>query len=428
MDIQVKGLPEKSQAELKVTVPAGDFAPFLDKAAQKISKKHPSKGFRPGKAPVAAVVDMVGQDHLLQEAIDAALPHFFVEAAIAKDVEAINRPNISVDSLSLKGDLSFTATVDVMPSVTIGDPKKIKLERREVEVTDEQIQKELEYLAGTRAKMDVVDRAAVHGDTASVDFEISVDGTIIEGGSSKNHPVELGGGRFVPDFENGILGITAEETREFDMQFPDDYGNKGLRGKKARAKVTAIKVEKKVVPEINDAFAKELGTFKDLADLKNKLRENTEREETSREQERYLNELAEKLMELSEFGLIPDSLIDREVDSRLMEFAQMLQFQQQSFESYLEREGKTLEEMRSGMKETAQKRVKVGLMLRALAKQESIEVSEAEIEAEATKELAQFKTVEQAQQHVDPAELRERVENVLKNRKTLERIAEMMEA
>lgn len=414
-------------AELEIAVTKEEFAPFVRKAAQNLSQEVQLKGFRPGKAPLGSVVEAVGQERVLQAAIDKALPHFFVEAAVDHEVEAINRPKVAIKDLSLEGELVFTAEVDVLPEVKLGDPTKIEAETKEAKVEEEQIDKELEYLASVRAQMIEVARAAEEGDTVTVDFEIRVNGETIEGGKSENHPVELGKGMFVPEFEKGILGMQAGDTREFSMQFPKDYGQKDLAGKRAEVTATAHKVEKKVLPELNDEFAKSLGEFTGMEDLKAKLRENMEKELTQREKERYLGALAEKLTELSEFGKIPEVLIEKEVDSRLQEFAQMLAFQQQTIQQYMEREDTSLEKMREDMRETAEKRVKAGLTLRAFAKKYEIAVPEDELQEAVTKELAQFKTVEQAESEVDPQELRERVESVLKNRKTLERIAELVE-
>ena len=179
MKVDITKKEDTSQVELAISVPEKDFAPFLDKAAKQLSKEKPMKGFRPGKAPVKAVVEHVGEEHLLQEAMDAALPHFFVQAAIDNDVDAINRPNIAIKELGINKPFEFTATVDVMPSVTLGDLKKVSIKKKKIEVTDEQIQKELDHLTKMRSTFIDVARPAEKDDILTVDFQIFVNGEVI---------------------------------------------------------------------------------------------------------------------------------------------------------------------------------------------------------------------------------------------------------
>jgi len=387
MKTDVKPLPDSSQVELTISVPAEQIKPFLEKAAAEISKEKPLKGFRPGKAPVKVVAENVGHEHLLQQALDKAVPHFFVEAAVANDVEAITKPNVAIKQASLDKDLEFTATVDVLPEIKLGDPSKITAKRRPVTVTDKEVEKELEYLAKGRSNFLDVARPAKEGDTVTVDFDIQVDGKTIEGGSSQQHPVPLGEGHFVPDFEKGIIGISVGDERVFDVAFPEDYAQEILRGKKATARVKAHRIQERSVPKITDDFAKTLGKFENVADLKKQLKENTTKEMEKREDDRFLGEVAEKFAELAEFGHIPEALIEREIDGRLQELAQMLAAQQRSIEDYLQRQKKTVEELRADMKEAAEKNVRVGLTLRQFAKENKVEVTDEEIEQEAAKHL-----------------------------------------
>lgn len=425
MKIDITKIPEKSQVELKIVVPAQRVAPFFEKAAAEISKEKPLKGFRPGKAPANVVAESFGTEHLLQQALEKAVPQFFVEAAIEHEVDAITRPSVAITKAGLTEDLEFTATVDVLPEVKLGDPKKVKVEKRDVTVDDEQIEKELQYLAKSRSNHIDVARPAKEGDVVTVDFEIEVDGKPIEGGSSKNHPVPIGEGHFVPDFEKGIIGIAVGDTRQFDFTFPEDYNQQALRGKKASARVKAHRVQQRSLPKIDDEFAKTLGKFESLEGLKKQLRENTEKELVEREQDRYFGEIAEKFADLTEFGYVPQSLIDREIDSRLQELAQMLAVQQRSIEDYLHQQKKTIEEVRDDMKKSAEKNVKIGLTLRQFAKEHTIEVPDEEIEQEAIKHLQHYHSPDQAESEVDPDQLKEHVASILRNRKTLETLAKL---
>lgn len=426
MNVNITPKKETSQVELVVSATSEEFSPFIEKAAKKLSKDLSLKGFRPGKAPVNVVIENVGQEHVLREAMDMALPKFFVDAAIEHEIEAISRPNITIDKLGIDSPFEFTAVVDVIPEVKLGDPSSIKVEKKETLITDEEVEQELTYLAKMRSKFIDVARPSQEGDTVHVDFEVKINGTTIEGGESKNHPVTLGEGRFIPDFEKNIAGMTAGDQKEFTMTFPEDYPQTELQGKKADVTVKAHNVQKRVLPEIDDAFAKEMGSFTSLQELKDKLKENIEKEKTQKEEDRYLGEIAEKYAEKSEFGHIPDALIEKEIDNRMQEFASMLSYQQKTLDDHLASENKTLADMRNEMKPSAEQRVKVGLTLRRFAEKENIEVEEKEIQKEATSYLSQYNDPEQAAKEIDAEHLRDHIESVIRNRKTLKKLSEQI--
>ncbi len=315
----------------------------------------------------------------------------------------------------------------MLPQITLGDPTSIKTTKREVTVEDTHVNRELTHLAKIRSQHLDVARPAQPGDVVNVDFQIRINGQSIEGGASKNHPVTLGDGHFVPDFEKGITGMKAGEKRQFTMKFPDDYPKEELRGKQAEASVTAQSVQKRVVPEINDEFAKQLGSFENLEHLKRELKKNMTKELTKKEEDRYFGELAEKYAQQTTFPHIPDALIEREIDNRLQEFTHLLAYQQKTLEDYLAQENKTLQSVRHDMRKVAEKNIKVGLTLRRFAEQHTIAVSKEEIEAEASNYLRQFKDAKEAAKAFDPDELRDQIESVLRNRKTLQKLAELVE-
>lgn len=424
MQVKVTNKPEVSQAELQISVPMEDFQVHVKRAAEHLSKTTPLKGFRPGKAPVKAVLEAFGQERLLNEAMELALPRLFVRAAVEHDVEAINRPSIAIQKLGLNEPLEFTATVDVLPQVTLGDIKKIQVERQSVTVEEAEIEREIAALAKMRAKPLEVLRPAEKGDTVVIDFTVSMDGTPIGGGQAKNHPVPLGEGHFVPGFEDNLVGTAAGEERVFEITFPADYPKKDVAGKKAQVNVKAQRVEKRVLPAIDDAFAKSLGKFENVADFKVKLKENLKKEKEAKEKERLASEMMEKLATGATFSKIPDVLIEREIDSRLHELHHLLKWQQQTMEQYLARRKKTLAEVRGEMREAAEKAVKVGLAMRAFATQEKIEVTDEEIEAQLNAYLAQQSPKTAPSKH-ELDHIREEIIIRLRNLKALDKLEEL---
>ena len=209
------------------------------------------------------------------------------------------------------------------------------------------------------------------------------------------------------------------------MEFPEDFAKKALRGKKARAWVLAHEVQKQVVPEINDELARKLGKFKDLAALKYALKSNLIREKEHKERDRWRGELAEKLAGVAQFTHIHDVLIDKEIDRMIEELRQMLTWQQKTLEEYLATSGKKLEEVRAGMRKSAERSVKVGLALRTFSTQQNIEVAEAEVEEKVNDYLKRFASPEKANREIDAVELKENISFMLRNQKALERLEEM---
>lgn len=416
---------ETSQAEISITVSAHDFKPYLEKAAKKLSTADTIKGFRPGKAPIATVAEMFGGDKLLHEAMDMALPYFFVQAALDQGVEAINRPAITVEELGFDTPFRFTAVVDVLPEVTLPELKKIKAEKREVKVEEDVVEKELKHLAKMRSTYLEVARPAKDGDVVTVDFTVKMDGKVMEGGTSKNHPITIGEGAFVPDFEKGLLGVSAKDKRTYPIAFPDDFANEALRGKKAEVEVEVHSVQERLVPKLDDEFAKKVGKFESLQHLKDELTRNIKEELEHKEQDRFHGDLAEQLADQSTFGFIPAILVEKEIDARLEEMAQMLAYQGKTMDEYMNAQKKTLADMRAEIKDAATKNVKVGLSMRAFAAQHEVDATEEEIEERATKQMAMYKDIPEAQAKIDLDELKERVGSTIRNQKVLQKLAEL---
>ncbi len=422
MEVKITKQPAKSQVELIVAATNQEFAPYLDKAVKHLSKEHPLKGFRPGKVTTPVALEHYGKERVLHEALDLAMPQFFVQAVLDHDVEAIARPSITINTLSIEEGLNFTAVVDVIPDVTLGDVSRITLTKRAADITDEEVDKELKLLAKMRATPLDVARPAETGDTVTLDFKVSANGQLLEGGESKNHPINLGEGYFVPDFEQNIVGIQAGDEREFNIHFPADYVKKDLQGTTANVWVKAHAVQKQVLPELNDDFAKKLGKFESLNALKDTLHKNILHEKEHKERDRFHAELSEKLADATTFGPLPTVLVEREIDSRLQEFSRMLELQQKTVDDYLAQHTKTLAQVRDEMRPAAEKAVKIALALRALATREKVDVSEEEIKEKTSAYLQQYATPDEAREATNATELRENISAMIRNQKTLKRL------
>ena len=416
-----------SQVELKVTATPEEFTPYVEQAAKTLTKEKALPGFRPGKAPVEAVVKALGHERVLSEALEYGIPRLFVEAVLAKEIDALGRPATTIEQASLDGPVSFTATVDVLPEVALGDIAQLSARRQPITIDDKRVEQELAVLAKSRSTYLDLDRPAQEGDTLVVDFEVTMDGQPMEGGSSKQHPVQIGEGHFIPDFEQKIQGMVAGDQRAFDMTFPADFADEQLRGKQASATVTAHEVKKRIVPELTDEFAKGLGSFTSLADLKTKIKDNLQAELTQKEQDRLRGELAEQLAEHATFTALPTSLVEREIDRRVAELTQMLTMQQKTLPDYLTAQQKTTEELRAELTAPAEKTIKVSLALRAFAQEQAIELTEEELETKVQEYLQHVAPDDEARQRIDLAELKESLATTLRHQKALAHLEELVD-
>lgn len=425
MEITITPIKEKSQAEIKVAASGNEFKPFLTHAAKHLSKESAIKGFRPGHVPLPVALETYGRERVVNEALNEAVAHLFVEAVTDRNIETIGRPAVTIEQADPEAGLKFTARVDVLPEVKLGEPNNITIARNKIVVPDEAVEKELQYLARSRSTFLEVPRPADEGDTVIVDFSLTLDGKPLEGGESKNHPVHLGEGHFVPGFEEGLKGIRAGEERTYPLKFPKDYNREELKDKEAEVKVKALAVQKRVIPEVNDELAKQLGQFSSLKHLKDELKKNMQAEEDLRGQEKLQEKLALKLADASAFGFIPEILIEREIDRRLSEFAEMLAMQNKTVEDYSRQRNKSREKIREEMREGAIKSVKINLSLREFARTNKITPTDEEVAQRLQDYLKRFSSASQARDRINEEELRITIASALKNQMALKRLEEL---
>lgn len=421
MDIAIAKDEGKSQVTLTVTVTPEELEPYLDRAAKTLSKTTPLKGFRPGKASMDVAMEAFGKDRVLSEALTYAVPRWFVQAVVEHTLDALGQPVTTIKTASLEEGVVFTALVDVLPSVVLGDIAAIMVTRRQTPITDADVDRELGLVAKSRSTYLDVARPAVEGDTVTVDFSVTLNGELMDGGSSKNHPVHLGEGHFVPDFERQLIGISAGDQREFTIVFPDDFANASLRGRQAQATVAAHSVQKRVIPELTDEFARRLGRFTDLATLRTQLQNNLQADRDEREQERRYGELTDQLATTATFAALPKSLVEREIDRRIDELTQMLTYQQKTLANYLQDRQITPETLRVELTEPAERTVKVSLALRQFAQEQNIIVTDEEV-AQQLETLRSDYPQPKLRSDVDQDELLASVAHSLRNRKALARL------
>ena len=274
-------LPE-SRVRLDVEVPAEAVERELNRAASELGRDMKIPGFRKGKVPPQVVLQRIGREQLLGEAVQRGIPDWYEEAVNGAHIAAVGHPKVDLGELPDKGSpLSFTVEVAVRPKAKLGDYKGVEAARREPEADDEQVTTELERLRDALASLEPVERAAQNGDFLVLDYTGYIDGEPFEGGEGRGQTVELGAGRLIPGFEDQLLGAKPGEERELKVKFPDDYGAEELAGKEATFAATVKEVREKTLPELDDEFALQAGGFDTLDELREdiarRLREADER-------------------------------------------------------------------------------------------------------------------------------------------------------
>jgi trigger factor len=321
--------------------------------------------------------------------------------------------------------------VAVMPEVEINDKykeaiKKVNVEfgKKTAEVGEDEITLELEKIANSRVKLVTVRRAVKNNDSVEVDFSVSVDGKVIEGGESKNHALVVGKGIFIPGFEENLIGTSEGEEKEFELAFPVDYHKKDLAGKMAKFKVKMNLVQERQVPEINDEFAVSLGKFKNLEELKQNIKEGLEHENEHKMKEEKYAKYTEELVKNLE-GEIPEILIQDELSRMVQEFEGQIQSTGMTLDNYLENLKKNKAELLKDWEPQAEKRIKSAMALKEIAKKEEVKIETAEVEAEMNKTVQYYKNVKDFEKNVDMKILYSYVKGTLENDKVFEMLEKL---
>ena len=373
----------------KVVLTIEVVAAELDKAEERACKRFASQvnipGFRKGKAPRKIVEQHVGKQTVLQEAFDYFIaPEALADALKDQNMEDIvARPKIEPVTLEDGKDVVFKATVVPRPEVKLGEYKGLKIAKDAVNVTDEDVQKQLKSMADHQAKMvDAPEGAAVQdGDFTTLDFQGFVDGEAFEGGEGKDYPLQIGSKSFIPGFEDQLIGAKIGEEKEVQVKFPEEYHAKELAGKDATFKCTIRSIKHKELPAIDDEFAKSVSKFDTLDALKADIRKNLE----ANGERKAENDRKAKAIETATENTtadIPPVMIDNEVTRMVREMEMRLAQQGMQLEQYLQFAGTDIAKLREQYRETAEKNVRTGLMLEEVAKAESIKVEAADLDKE----------------------------------------------
>lgn len=386
MNREIKDL-EKSQKEIAVTVSEEEMKVYAEKATRHVAAEVELPGFRKGKAPLDLVKQKVNPMKVWEEAAHLAIEEAYKQLLEEeKDLHPLGQPQVEITKLAPENAMEFRLVVAVMPKVELGDYKAVKGKLDVEEVSEEKVKGELKRLQKHRATYLTKDEPAGKGDRVEIDFEVRQGGVKIEGGESQNHPLVLGEGKFIPGFEDELVGMKAGEEKEFELKFPEDYKN-GLGGKLARFKVKMKVVQKVELPLLDDEFAKALGEKEGIEKLKANIKHSLEHE-AQHQAERHLDhELMEQVTKDLKAEL-PEVLIDAQLHDMLAEFKGSLAQSGMEMDKYLEMVGSSEEKMREEWRPLAENKVRENLAVREIATREKLEASGEEIDAKVNETLA----------------------------------------
>lgn len=377
---------EGNKGQLTFEVDAETFDKALDQAFKKVVKNVSVPGFRKGRVPRPIFEKRFGVEVLYQDALDIVVPDAYAKAVEESGIEPVAQPEIDIEQIEKGKDLVLTATVVVKPEVKLGQYKGLEVTKVDTEVTEEEVNAEIETLQKRYAELVIKeDEPAEKGDTVVIDFEGFIDGEAFEGGKAENYSLELGSNSFIPGFEDQLVGVRAGDEKEVNVTFPEDYHDEKLAGKDAVFKVKVHEVKALELPELDDDFAidvdDEVETFAELKEkIKKRLQENKEHMARHRIENEVID-LAAKNAEID----VPEEMIDSEIERMINELNQQFRAQGLNLDLYQQMTGNKLDDLKESMREDAEKRVRANLTIEAIAEAENIEVTDEEVNEELEK-------------------------------------------
>ena len=408
-----------NQATIVVEIDKELMEKGVNAAYMKARKQIMIPGFRKGKAPRKMIESMYGAHVFYEDGLEEIFPEIYQFAVIEQDVKAVGRPSLTDMDINEENIVTLTLTTDIYPEVTLGQYKGLEIEQAPVEVSDAQVEAELNRMAQNVASTEVVEKAAEMGDTANIDFEGFDNGVAFDGGKGENFDLKLGSGQFVPGFEEQVVGMTAGEEKDINITFPENYTPE-LAGKPVVFHVKLNKVTVTNVPALDDEFAKDVSEFDTLdelkADIRAKALESAEKQAASA----FENAAVEKAAENATVDM-PAALIESELDNQMERFAYQLQMSGYSMEAYAKMMGGDVSTMRNAFRPAAEKQAKVNVTLAKIVEVEGIAVSEEEMAAEYEALAKQYELEIEKIKEMVPAE---EVKASLENRKVIKTIVD----
>lgn len=380
----------KNVHEIEIELKGSEWESILDTTFTKKNKDLKVDGFRKGKCPKNVYMQKFGIESLYMDAVDEAVEVAYSKALKENDLMPVCQPSMDVKEID-KDHVKFAFTIITKPEVKLGEYKNLDVKKDEISVTDEEIDSEVARLCSRFAEIVVKEDGKVEeGNTAVIDFEGYVDGELLDGGTGANYPLEIGSHTFIPGFEEGVIGMKKDETKELNLKFPENYTPE-LANKEVKFNVTVKEIKERVLPELNEDFYADLG-YKDIKteeELKAEVKKALEARKNEEAKNKYLDDVLEAASKNMEVEINPE-IIDEEVHRMMNQFGEQLKMQGISLEQYLQFTGSSHEDMHKQMEPEAEKRVKYRYLIEEVAQKENIEIKDEDAEKEAEKMAANY--------------------------------------
>lgn len=373
----------ENEATLKITAPAAEVNAGYKKAVQKIADQANIPGFRKGKAPRAIIEMHYGKEAVKQEAFEIVANKAYSEALDQEKLIPVSDPKVEESTFEEGKDMELTIKVTLKPEPELGEYKGLHVDKKEVEVTDEQVDAQIKDMMGRDAKMVVAEEGAVieKGDFAIIDFAGTVDGEPFSGGEGKGYPLEVGSNSFIPGFEDQLVGLSKGDSTDVEVTFPEDYFVKDLAGKEAIFKVNIQDVKRKELPELNDEYVASKTDFKTVEELRANYKERMQKAAEANAKAEYEHELIDLAVANAKFS-VPEIMIEDKISQMVDEMKMSLESRKMSLDMYMQYTGLDMAKIRENQRPVAEENVKTDLVLDAIAKAEDIQVDMADVDAE----------------------------------------------
>ena len=380
---------ESTEAKFTMEFTAEEFENAVIDVYKKEKDKFMIDGFRKGKAPRSIIEKHYGESVFFEDAINNLFSLQYPIALDQLELDVIDYPKAEFGELKKGEGFEVTVTVATYPEFEVKDYKGVEIEEVSAEVTDEDVDKEINEMAKRNSRMVEVDRPAQDGDTVLIDYEGWVGDEQFDGGTAERQPLKLGSGTFIPGFEEQLIGAVKDEQRDVKVTFPEEYHAEDLAGKEAVFKCKVHEIKEQELPAIDDDFVKDVSEFDTLDELKADTREKLAASKKDQAENSMKNSVIEAVFNANDID-VPAPLVEQEIDSQIGQFDQQLRAQGMDLQTYMQYLGKNPDEFREDIREEARKKVKTQMLVSAVADQEEVEVSEDELNAEIEKMAQQY--------------------------------------
>lgn len=379
MKVESKDL-EKSQVEFEVELSIEEFEPYIKKGAEEISKEVKIDGFRAGKVPYDVLKSKIGEMSILEEGARIAINKTLGGVLAGEKREIVGQPDIQITKLAAGNPLGYKAVVTILPEIKLGAFKDLKIKIEKMKAEKKEVDKVIDNLREMRATEALVDREIKEGDKVTLDLEMFLEKVPVEGGQGKGVAVVTGKDYIVPGFDKKIIGAKTGDVKEFSLPYPEDFHMKNLSGKMVEFKVKIIGIYERVMPELDDDFASKFG-LKKFEELEKNISESISAEKQAETEKKKEVEMFDKILEKTKIGDIPEMLVHHESEKMMHELEHELSHQNGAkIEDYLASIKKTKEQLILDLMPQAMRRVKVSLVIKQIATEEKIVVSDKEFE------------------------------------------------